>query len=196
MTRLAIIGGGVSGLATAFYLERFSPPDTEIVLFEQSARLGGVIRSERENGFCWEMGPDSFLSQKPAGMQLVEELGLTGRLLNSHLRTVYVVKGGKLVLFPAGFQFFVPSQWAALARTPLLGWGTKLRVLQEMLRHRTPLQEEISVADFVRSRLGREVAAGQVMADFQRDGLQENAFLRFDRGFLTRFRALRGVHGG
>ena len=155
MKRIAVIGGGVSGLASAYYLEKAA--DTEITLFEQSGRLGGVIRSERENGFCWEMGPDSFLSQKPAGIRLAEELGLTDRLLNSNSRSVFVVRGGRLVPFPAGFQFFVPSGWGALARTPLLGWKAKFQVVQEMFRRRGPQREEISVAGFVRSRLGGEI---------------------------------------
>lgn len=155
MKRIAVIGGGVSGLASAYYLEKGA--DAEITLFEQSGRLGGVIRSERENGFCWEMGPDSFLSQKPAGIRLAEELGLTERLVNSNSRSVFVVRGGRLVPFPAGFQFFVPSRWGALARTPLLGWKAKFQVLQELFRRRGPQREEISVAGFVRNRLGDEI---------------------------------------
>ncbi len=157
MARVAVVGGGVSGLAAAFYLERLAPPDTEIVLFEQSRHLGGVIASARENGYVWEMGPDSFLSNKPAGIQLVEELGLTDRLVNSNLRSVFVVRGGRLVPFPTGFQFFVPSQWRALLSAELLGWGSKFTALREMFRHRAAQGEDISVADFVRSRLGTEI---------------------------------------
>lgn len=157
MSRVAIIGGGISGLASAYYLEQVAPPETEIILFEQSSRLGGVIQSESHNGFWWELGPDSFLSQKPAGLALVEELGMADRLVNSNVRDVFVVRGGRLLPFPAGFQLFVPSRWGALARTPLLGWGAKLAVLRELLRRRDGQPDDLSVADFVRSRLGSEI---------------------------------------
>ncbi len=159
MTRVAIIGGGVSGLSAAYYLEQQAPAEAEIALFEQSPRLGGVIRSEREGDFCFEHGPDSFLSQKTIALELVEQLGLTGRLVNSNVRDVYVVRGGRLVPFPAGFQFFVPSRWLPLAVTPLLGWRAKLAVLRELFRQHTPEAQtsDLSVADFVRSRLGAEI---------------------------------------
>ncbi len=161
MPRIAIIGGGVSGLAAAYYLERQATRETAITLYEQSDRLGGVIRSERQNGFCFELGPDSFLSQKTAALKLVEELGLTGHLVNAHQRSVFVVRGGRLVPFPTGFQLFVPRAWWSLARTPVVGWGAKLAVLEEFFRRRRPTEEDqnsdSSVADFVRSRLGHEV---------------------------------------
>jgi oxygen-dependent protoporphyrinogen oxidase len=150
---VAVVGGGVSGLAAAFYLQGAA----EVTLLEQSSRLGGVIQSETEGEFCWEMGPDSMLSQKPAGMQLVEDLGIGDRLIDSNIRSVYVVQRGRLVAFPAGFQFFVPKQWTALARTPLLSWRAKLTALAETFRRRRAPEGDLTVADFVRSRLGREI---------------------------------------
>jgi len=157
MKKIAVIGGGVTGLSAAFYLEKFAPPDTEITLFERRERLGGVISSPREDHFRFEEGPDSFLSYKPAGLALVEELGLTDHLVNSNIRSVFVVRDGKLVSFPAGFQFFVPTGWGPLAKTRLIGWASKLRVGREMMRHRTPLTADLSVADFTRERFGEEM---------------------------------------
>jgi oxygen-dependent protoporphyrinogen oxidase len=158
MKRIAVIGGGITGLTAAYYLEKLAPPDCEITLFERSQRLGGVISSPTEDGFRFEEGPDSFLSYKPAALELVEELGITDRLVNSNIRSVYVVKGGKLVSFPAGFQFFVPTGWGPLMRTKLLGWGTKLSVAREALRHRSTNGTDLSVADFARDRFGPEIS--------------------------------------
>ncbi len=158
MKNLAVVGGGVSGLAAAYYLEKLSPPDCEITLFERASRVGGVISSPLEDGFRYEEGPDSFLSYKQAALDLVEELGITDRLVNSNTRSVYVVKNGRLENFPAGFQFFVPTGWAPLARTKLFSWGTKLRVAREAFRRHPETRGDLSVGDFARSRFGEEVA--------------------------------------
>src|SRR5258708_28524301 len=135
MKRFAIVGGGVTGLAAAFYLEKLAAPDSEITLFEQTNRLGGAVSSPVDGAFRFEAGPDSFLSYKPAALDLVEELGITDRLVNSNVRSVYVVRGGKLVSFPAGFQFFVPTGWGPLANTQLLSWGANPPAVLEALRH-------------------------------------------------------------
>lgn len=156
MKRIAVVGGGVTGLAAAFYLEKLAP-DAEVTLFERRARIGGVISSPSEDGFRYEEGPDSFLSYKQAALDLVEEVGLTEHVVNSNIRSVFVVRNGKLVSFPAGFQFFVPTGWGPLVKTKLLGWGAKLRVGQEMMRTRKPLTGDISVADFARQRFGDEM---------------------------------------
>ncbi len=157
MKRVAVVGGGITGLAAAFYLEKFHP-DVEVTLFEGGGRLGGVISSPQEDGFRYELGPDSLLSYKQSALDLVEDLGITDRLINSNVRSVYVVRDGKLVSFPAGFQFFVPTGWGALARTKLLGLPTKLRVAREAFRHRAPPSEDLSVAQFTRERFGDEIA--------------------------------------
>ena len=64
MKRIAVIGGGITGLTAAYYLEKLAPPDCEITLFERSRRLGGVVSSPVEDGFRFEEGPDSFLTTK------------------------------------------------------------------------------------------------------------------------------------
>jgi oxygen-dependent protoporphyrinogen oxidase len=70
---------------------------------------------------------------------------------------VFVVRDGKLVSFPVGFQFFVPTGWGSLAKTRLIGWASKLRVGREAFRHRAPLAADVSVADFARERFGDEM---------------------------------------
>ena len=75
---IVVVGGGITGLAAAFELARRS---VAFVLLESSPRLGGLIRTEHSDGFTIDAGPDSLLVQKPAAIQLCEELGLSGQLM-------------------------------------------------------------------------------------------------------------------
>ena len=85
MTRIAIIGGGISGLSAAFELEqRRSDADLEYVLYEASPVLGGVLCSEHIDGCVVEAGPDSFITEKPWAADLCRELGLGDQLIGSN----------------------------------------------------------------------------------------------------------------
>ena len=116
--KVAIVGGGVSGLSAAYELQKSG---VEFTLFESSARLGGVIRTESVGNFLMEAGPDSFLSEKPAARELCSELGLEGELIGSNdlRRKTYVVVNGKLIPLPDGLQFFVPTDPLATFFSPL-----------------------------------------------------------------------------
>ena len=84
-TRIAVIGGGITGLAAAQRLVSQSDK-THVTLFEASHRLGGIIRTEEADGFLMELGPDSFITNKPAGVQLCEELGFADQLISTEQR--------------------------------------------------------------------------------------------------------------
>jgi len=86
MKRIAIIGGGISGLAAAFALEeqRRSGGPFEYVLYESSPRLGGVLRTEHVEGCVLEAGPDSFLTEKSWAADLCRTLGLGDQLMSSN----------------------------------------------------------------------------------------------------------------
>jgi len=152
---VAIVGGGISGLSTAYYLAKAGIPST---LIEARPRLGGVIQSENVEGCVVEAGPDSFLSMKPAAMDLIRDLGLADEVIgsNDHLRVTYVWKGGRLVPLPDGLQLMVPTKLVPLIATRLLGWRTKLRMGMELFHPpgRHPVDQ--SVADFVTSHYGAE----------------------------------------
>src|ERR1043165_1546191 len=136
MKRVAIIGGGIAGLSAAWYLEkaRQSDADLEWILFEKSDRLGGVIQTERRDGFVIEAGPDSFLSAKQDGSRLCQELGLGDQLIpsNDASRKTYILVKGKLVPIPQGLEFMVPTQIWPMATTPLFSFATKLRMSGEL----------------------------------------------------------------
>jgi len=159
LPRVAIVGGGISGLATAFYLGRARKGGAAVeeFLFEGSSRLGGVLRTEQLAGCLVEAGADSFLSEKKEALELCRELGLDGQVIGSenHQRRTWILHRGELVPLPDGFEFFVPVRPWAVARTRLLSWKDKLRMLREpWVRALNPSQDE-SVASFVERHFGR-----------------------------------------
>lgn len=152
---MLIIGGGISGLAAAYYLRKGGVGAT---IIESRPRLGGVIQTEHVEGCTIEAGPDSFLSAKPAALELIRELGLAGDVIgsNDHLRITFVRKGGRLVPLPDGLMMMVPTKILPLVTTPLLSVGTKVRMGLELLRAPQPRTGDESVADFVREHYGQE----------------------------------------
>ena len=150
-----IIGGGISGLSTAYYLAKAGAPST---IIEPRPRLGGVIQTEHVDGCTIEAGPDSFLSVKPAAMDLIRELGLAGDVIgsNDHLRVTFVRKNGRLVPLPDGLMMMVPTKILPLVTTGLVSIGTKIRMGMELLRSPKPPAGDESVADFVREHYGQE----------------------------------------
>ena len=170
MKKIVIIGGGISGLAAAFYLKRRARGSIDITLIESAPRFGGKIISELERGFVIEGGPDSFLAKKSATLELCTALGLDGHLLpsNSAGRTTYVWSGGVLRPMPEGMMLMAPTMVLPFLRSSLISWPGKLRMGMEMLipprggnrghdrgHHRTQSEDE-SLASFVRRRLGAE----------------------------------------
>jgi protoporphyrinogen/coproporphyrinogen III oxidase len=161
MKRIAIIGGGIAGLSAAWYLEkaRRNGADLEWALFEKSDRLGGVIQTERRDGFVLEAGPDSFLTVKPDAARLCTELGLAGELIasNDAERKTYILVKGRLVPIPHGLEFMVPTRIWPMATTPLFSLKTKLRMgLELFVSRRTDAGDE-SVDEFVRRHFGPEM---------------------------------------
>jgi len=150
-----IIGGGISGLAAAYYLGKGS---SQATILDPRPRLGGVIQTEHVDGCTLEAGPDSFLAIKPAAVELIRELGLADQLIgsNDHLRITYVRRGGRLVPLPDGLMMMVPTKLLPLLTTRLLGFPTKLRMGLELLRAPKPKKGDESVAQFVTEHYGAE----------------------------------------
>ena len=156
MRRVAIVGGGISGLSTAYHLAKAGIAST---LIERRTRLGGVIETGTVEGCVVEGGPDSFLSAKPAALDLIHELGMSDEVIgsNDRLRVTYIRKGGALVPMPDGLMLMVPTRILPMVSTKLLGWPTKIRMGLECLR-RPPRAEagDRSVAAFIRDHYGQE----------------------------------------
>ena len=163
MIRVAIVGGGISGLTAAFYLEqeRRKGAPLEIVVFESDDRFGGVIRTERVEGCLIEAGPDSFLTSKPWARELCDDLRLSAQLIGSRdaERKTYVLVHGHLEEIPAGLQMMVPTKLAPVLRSRLFSPSTKLAMLSEYLLPPEPLgvDDDESVASFVSRHFNAEV---------------------------------------
>src|SRR3954464_4037138 len=155
MPRVVIVGGGISGLSAAYYLSKAGIPST---IVESRPRLGGVIQTNRIDGCTLEAGPDSFLSAKPAALELIRDLGLAADVIgsNDHLRVTFVKKNGRLVALPDGLMMMVPTKILPLVTTGLLSWGTKIRMGMELLRAPKPKPGDESISEFVEEHYGRE----------------------------------------
>ena len=158
--RVAIVGGGIAGLAAAYELEkaRAAGSDVEYTLFEFCGRLGGSLASERADGIVLERGPDSFLSEKPAGAELCRELGLADQLTpsNDANRKTYIVVKNRLIPLPDGLMFLIPTKLVPTALTRLFSPATKIKMALELLHPPRPSQEDESVAALVERHFGRE----------------------------------------
>ncbi len=156
MKRAVIIGGGISGLSTAFYLGKAGVPAT---LVERAPRLGGVIQTAVVNGCVLEEGPDSFLSAKPAALELIRDVGLASEVIgsNDHLRVTYVLKHGRLVPLPDGLMMMVPTKLMPMVWSSLLSWPTKIRMGVEFFRSPSNgMAVDRTVSEFIEDHYGRE----------------------------------------
>jgi len=151
---VAVVGAGISGLAAAYELQRRG---VRVRVLEASDRLGGVIRSDRFDGWVIDGGPDSLLVQKPAAVALCRELGLGDRLISTLTpRTAYILRNDRLHALPEGSFLGFPLRLGALANSSLFSLGGKLRMACEVLIPRTEDDEDESIASFVRRRFGQE----------------------------------------
>ena len=155
--RVAIVGGGIAGLAAARRLEALRV-DAEVVLLEREPTPGGKIVTERAGGFVIEGGPDSFLARKERGPGLCEELGLGDELVGRRPENArsYVRYRGELHPLPAGLTGMIPTNLDALAEGTLLSSEGRERLAAEVDLPAAPVEGDESVASFVSRRLGPE----------------------------------------
>ena len=159
---IIVIGGGISGLAAAHRLTELSRTGStayRVTLLEASDRLGGVIATEHADNLLLELGPDSYITDKPAALRLCERLGLADRLIAPQQGglKLYTVHRGALEPLPEGFLLMAPTRVGSVLQSPVFSWSGKLRMALEPLIPRRSHGGDESLASFVRRRLGREV---------------------------------------
>jgi oxygen-dependent protoporphyrinogen oxidase len=198
MTRIAIVGGGISGLAAAFEVEqrRRAGADVQYTLYESSPRLGGVLRTEIIDGCVLEAGPDSFVTEKPWASDLCRSLGIGDQLIGSNDsdRKTYILTRGRLVEMPDGLMFMVPTKILPTGLSPLFSWKTKILMAKELFLPPRAVDRDESVADFVDRHYGREMV--DRLADPLLSGIYggESANLSV-RAVLQRFAEMERTHG-
>ncbi|HUM05753.1 MAG TPA: protoporphyrinogen oxidase [Terriglobales bacterium] len=196
--RIAIIGGGISGLSAAYTLEqkRRAGVDVEYVLYESAPRLGGVLVTDRVDGCLVEAGPDSFITEKPWAADLCREIGLGDQLIGSNdtQRKTYIVVKGRLVVMPDGLMFMVPTKILPTVFSPLFSLRTKIRMAMEWFHppHRASADE--TVADLVQRHYGSDMV--NLLADPLLSGVYGGEASQLSvRAVLPRFAEMEAKHG-
>jgi oxygen-dependent protoporphyrinogen oxidase len=188
MPRVVIVGGGISGLTLAYRLEQRAP-DAEVIVLEERPRLGGVIGTERRDGFQIETGPNGFLDNKPFALSLCRELGLSDRLLaasEAARRNRYLFLDGRLRL--------LPNSLASFLRSDVFSWRTRFLLLAERFRPPRRGGGDESIDAFVRRRVGGELA--ESLADAFVTGIHAgDAKLLSVQAALPRLVELEREHG-
>lgn len=157
---VVVVGGGISGLATALSLQERAAGGVPIrcIVLEAGSSWGGKIVTHRVGGLVADAGPDSFLSQKPAGLELCAKLGLSDQLINTNdtAKKAFVLRGGRLHELPEGLITFVPAQLGPFLRSGLLSVAGLARMGLDLVMPRGPSMGDESLASFFRRRFGAE----------------------------------------
>jgi protoporphyrinogen/coproporphyrinogen III oxidase len=198
MSRIAIIGGGISGLSAAFALEqkRRAGAPVEYVLFESSPRLGGVLVTDRVEGCLVEAGPDSFITEKPWAADLCRKIGLGDQLIGSNdsERKTYILTKGKLVVMPDGLMFMVPTKILPTVFSPLFSLRTKMRMAAEWFHPPHKASADETVAEMVERHYGPEMV--DRLADPLLSGVYGGEASQLSvRAVLARFAEMEAKHG-
>ncbi|KEK24912.1 protoporphyrinogen oxidase [Bacillus gaemokensis] len=158
--KVVVIGGGITGLTTAYYLqkeirEKGLPIDT--LLIEASGKLGGKIQTVQKDGFTIERGPDSFLERKESAARLARELGLGDGLVNNATGKSFVLVNNRLHGMPSGSMMGIPTQITPFLFSGLFSPIGKLRAGFDFVLPRSKPVSDQSLGQFFRRRLGNEV---------------------------------------
>ena len=168
MSRLVVVGGGIAGLAAAWYAQQAADQQgmsLHVTVLEAAGRWGGKVLTEQVEGpdgpYLLEAGPDALLTHKPWGVTLARELGADAHLMGGQAANgrTFILHHNRLVPMPAGLHMLNPTQVWPFIRSPLLTpWG-KLRIGLETLIPPRGGADDVSLAAFVRRRFGREALA-------------------------------------
>lgn len=158
--RVVVIGGGITGLTTAYYLKKEAREKglaIDVTLIEASHRLGGKIQTVVKDGFVIERGPDSFLARKHSASRLAKEVGMEDKLVSNHAGKSYVLVQERLHPMPGGSIMGIPTQIAPFITTGLFSATGKIRAAADFVLPKSNLAEDQSLGSFFRRRLGDEV---------------------------------------
>ena len=206
--RVAILGGGISGLAAAHRLRELDPA-AEITLFEASDRLGGVLQTDRSrDGWLIERSADMFTTREPWALDLCRRIGIADELIETdrRFRRAYVVRRGRLVPVPEGFTLMSPARVWPIIKTPLLSPLGKLRLAWEYFVAAKQDDADESLESFVVRRFGREafdrlvqpLIGGIYTADPAKLSVQATLpqFLELERKYGSLIRGMRSQGSG
>jgi len=202
--RIAVIGGGITGLSAAHRLRELLP-EANVTLFERSNRLGGILHTVERDGYLIERSADMFTTRESWALDLCKRIGLEDELINTdpRYRRAFVVHRGKLVAVPEGFTLMSPAKVWPVLSTPLLSPLGKLRLASEyFIRGKRDDQDE-SLTSFALRRFGKEaferliqpLIGGIYTADPDKLSMQATLkqFVEYEREYGSLIRAMRST---
>lgn len=158
--QVVIIGGGITGLATAYYLQkraREKQLPLEVKLVEASPRLGGKMQTYVKDGYVIERGPDSLIERKQSAARLAKEVGMADKLVNNATGKSYILVKNRLHSMPGGSIMGIPTEIGPFVTTELFSLSGKLRAAADFILPRSTPVSDQSLGKFFRRRLGDEV---------------------------------------
>ncbi|HWL26257.1 MAG TPA: protoporphyrinogen oxidase [Ureibacillus sp.] len=162
--KIAVIGGGITGLTAAFYMQRMAEEQNlplDIILIESSLRLGGKIHTLRKDGFIIERGPESFLDFSNSVRNLACDLGIEDQLIRNNDGKTYVAVGNGLYPIPTNFIFGGPLGVSSFVTSGIISISGKVRAAGDLVLPKSNAEDE-PIGDFFRRRFGKEVVENLV----------------------------------
>ncbi|MBF7016754.1 protoporphyrinogen oxidase [Staphylococcus durrellii] len=153
---VAIIGAGITGLSSAYFIKKQNP-SIDVTIYEATDRAGGKIQTYRKDGYTIELGPESYLGRKKIMTEIAEEIGLKDDLITNKTGQSYIYAKDKLYPIPGGSIMGIPTDIKPFVSTKLISVKGKIRASLDLIKKPTKMSEDISVGAFFRDRLGDEV---------------------------------------
>jgi oxygen-dependent protoporphyrinogen oxidase len=154
---VAVVGGGIAGLAAAFYLARQGGPGLRVTVFESAPRIGGKLQVSEVAGLPVDEGAESMLVLRPEGLELARAVGLGEELVAADTTSAAVWSRGALHPLPTGHVMGVPGDLRSLAASGLLSLRALARIPLDHVLPETPIADDVAIGRYVEGRLGREV---------------------------------------
>ena len=191
--KVAIIGGGLTGLSAAYYMGK-AFPNWEIHVLESSNRWGGKVQTKRHDGYVVEVGPDSYLARKTAMTDLVKAVGLGDTLVRNATGESYIYHQGQMKPIPGGSIIGIPTEFLPFATSTLLSWSGKVRAGLDFFKKAYPGKGDMSIDAFFRYHLGDELV--NLLIEPLLSGIYGGDLKRLSLlGTFPEFRQLEQKHG-
>lgn len=163
--KVIIIGGGITGLTTAYYMQKEARENDlalDVVLVEANLRVGGKIHTMRKNGFIIERGPESFYDRRDNVRLLAKDLGIEDQLIKSEIGKAYVAVGSQFYPIPKSLMRGASAQPSTFLTSRLFSLSGKFRAAGDFILPRSNLEQDQPLGDFFRRRFGAEVVENLV----------------------------------
>lgn len=165
MKTILVIGGGITGLSAMYELHKWKKENqaaVRLVLVEAAAKLGGKIRTVKQEGFVMEAGADSIVVRKAEGMSFIENLGLKEEVVYNDTGKSFIYTEGELKPIPTDSVFGIPLTIESLAKSTLVSAEGKVEALKDFYTKNESFTKNDSIGDFLTYFLGEELVGKQI----------------------------------